>query len=425
MATFKTCIFKNHLRKDGTYNVKLRVTHKRVTRKISTPYYVDAKYVTSEFEIIDKELLDLCEDLCADCRKICRDLGFTINRMSVDELVHVIDVKLAGSEDFHLDFCKFWREQADTLSPGTRRNYISALNAFQRFIRTDSFDIMHITSRLVCDFMAFIEQEPSQRGANRKTTSRRDNAQKSRAISLYIASMKAMYNRAKLKYNDEDYGFVPITRAPFSKIKLPEHVPAKRAISLETLQRIIDLPYRSDTEIGARRYNLAKDCFIMSFGLIGMNSIDLYTCQTIENGILIYYRAKTCTRRADRAEMRVRIEPMIAPLIAKYRDPFKKRVFRFYREYANPDALNKAINKGLQMIAAELGLPALQYYAARHSWATVARSRLLKIEKSTVHEVLNHVDLKMRVTDMYIEKDWSVIWEAHTKVLALLKWPNK
>lgn len=204
MATFKTCIFKNHLRKDGTYNVKLRVTHKRVTRKISTPYYVDAKYVTSEFEIIDKELLDLCEDLCADCRKICRDLGFTINRMSVDELVHVIDVKLAGSEDFHLDFCKFWREQADTLSPGTRRNYISALNAFQRFIRTDSFDIMHITSRLVCDFMAFIEQEPSQRGANRKTTSRRDNAQKSRAISLYIASMKAMYNRAK-KQSIKDY----------------------------------------------------------------------------------------------------------------------------------------------------------------------------------------------------------------------------
>ena len=79
MATFKTCIFKNHLRKDGTYNVKLRVTHKRVTRKISTPYYVDAKYVTSEFEIIDKELLDLCEDLCADCRKICRDLAYIIH----------------------------------------------------------------------------------------------------------------------------------------------------------------------------------------------------------------------------------------------------------------------------------------------------------------------------------------------------------
>lgn len=237
--------------------------------------------------------------------------------------------------------------------------------------------------------------------------------------------MKAMYNRAKLKYNDEDYGFIPITRAPFSKIKLPEHVPAKRAISLETLQRIIDLPYRPDTVTGAKRYNLAKDCFIMSFGLIGMNSVDLYTCQDIEDGVLIYHRKKTCTRRADRAEMRVKIEPMIAPLMAKYKDPFKKRIFRFYLEYSNPDALNKAINKGLQMIAVELGLPALQYYAARHAWATIARSRLLKIEKATVHEALNHVDLKMRVTDMYIEKDWSVIWEAHTKVLALLKWPDK
>ena len=72
----------------------------------------------------------------------------------------------------------------------------------------------------------------------------------------------------------------------------------------------------------------------MSFGLIGMNSVDLYTCQDIEDGVLIYHRKKTCTRRADRAEMRVKIEPMIAPLMAKYKDPFKKRIFRFYLEYS-------------------------------------------------------------------------------------------
>ena len=51
MATFKTCVFKNHLRKDGTYNVKLRVTHNRISRKISTPYYVEAKYVLSLIHI--------------------------------------------------------------------------------------------------------------------------------------------------------------------------------------------------------------------------------------------------------------------------------------------------------------------------------------------------------------------------------------
>lgn len=63
MATFKTCVFKNHLRKNGTYNVKLRITHNRQTRKISTPYYVEAKDVTQELEIKDSELFNLCEDL--------------------------------------------------------------------------------------------------------------------------------------------------------------------------------------------------------------------------------------------------------------------------------------------------------------------------------------------------------------------------
>lgn len=425
MATFKTCVFKNHLRKNGTYNVKLRITHNRQTRKISTPYYVEAKDVTPELEIKDSELLNLCEDLCYDCRKICRELGFTIDRMSVDELVRVLEAKLRGENEFQLDFCQYWKDQADTMTPGTRRNYLAALHAFQRFTHTESYDIMHITSHLVSDFMMFIEREPSQRGSNRRNEKKSKDTAKTRAISSYLACMRAIYNRAKLQYNDEDYGFVPISRAPFAKVRLPEHIPPKRALSIGTMQRIIDLPYRDENILGAKRFNLAKDCFILSFGLIGMNSIDLYSCQNLEGNVLVYQRKKTRTRRADRAEMRVKIEPMILPLIMKYKDLCKKHLFRFHREYSTPEAFNRALNRGLKLIASELKLPNLQYYAARHTWATVARSRLLNIEKATVHEALNHADAKMRVTDMYIEKDWSVIWEAHRKVLQLFKWPEQ
>lgn len=423
MATFKVCVFKNHLRKDGTYNVKLRVTHNSQTRKMSTPFYVEKDNLSPDFQILDDELVNYCEDLCHDCRWITRELGYKINNMTVDELVHYLKLKLQGGDDFHLDFCKFWREQAATMTPGTRRNYMTALNAFQRFIHAESYDIMRITSHTVNDFMTFIKQEPSQRGSNRLRARKSKGSAKTRAVSLYLACMRSIYNRAKYQFNDEDYGHVPISRAPFAKIKLPEHVAAKRAISPETVQKIIDLPYRDVSIPGAKRFNLAKDCFLLSLGLVGMNSADMYSCRNFDGTILIYERQKTRTRRLDRAEMQVRVEPVLSTLMAKYRDPIRGHVFRFHRDYVSSDAFNRALNRGLKMVAAELGLPDLQFYAARHTWATIARSRLLNIEKETVHEALNHVDLKMRVTDMYIEKDWSVIWEANRRVFELFKWP--
>lgn len=67
-----------------------------------------------------------------------------------------------------------------------------------------------------------------------------------------------------------------------------------------------------------------------------------------------------------------------------------------------------------------LRLPyALTLYCARHTWGTVARSAMCRIDKSIVHEALCHVDGSMRVTDIYAEKDWSVIWDANARVLSL------
>ena len=40
MATFKVVILPHHKKEDGTFNVKIRVTHDRKSRYIKTPYYI-------------------------------------------------------------------------------------------------------------------------------------------------------------------------------------------------------------------------------------------------------------------------------------------------------------------------------------------------------------------------------------------------
>ena len=148
------------------------------------------------------------------------------------------------------------------------------------------------------------------------------------------------------------------------------------------------------------------------------------TCQPPENGYLIYRRAKTEKRRSDGAEIRIRLEPEALALLEKYKDETGERAFCFYRRYSTVDSFGTAINgrnkdkvkKGLKAIGESVGVPGLTFYAARHSWAGIARNEC-GIPKSEVHEYLNHVDPNLKVTDLYLQKDWTPLAEANRKVI--------
>ena len=100
----------------------------------------------------------------------------------------------------------------------------------------------------------------------------------------------------------------------------------------------------------------------------------------------------------------------------KHKDYTGKRVFRFYQMYNTANNFNRAINKGLKQIGEALKVDDLEFYAARHSWATIALNKV-GIDKYTVHAALNHVDEAMKVTDIYIERDFMNENKANAKVV--------
>jgi integrase len=106
-------------------------------------------------------------------------------------------------------------------------------------------------------------------------------------------------------------------------------------------------------------------------------------------------------------------------LVDKYRDPSGERVFKFYKMYSTMDTFCAAINKALKRIGNEIGVDDLEFYAARHTWATIA-SNEAGVDKYTVHTALNHVDENMRVTDIYIRRSYDPIDRANRKVLDLV-----
>lgn len=423
MATFKAEV--QNKRADGTYNVRIRVTHNREIRRMSTNLYVTGEDLTKSLKIKSVNIIDKCDDLIKKCRKVCNDLDFELFNMPIDDLVIKIKKYLQGRDKFYLDFIQYTKDKASKMKKGTGDTYLNMLNALKRFIRRDSLDISEISTNFLREFERFIATEPSQRGNNRKKAKKELDAKGGRAVSKYLACVRAMHNMAKEEFNDEDRGIINIPFSPFKKYKLkPQPKTRKRALPIVLIQQIIDIPYESEI-IGGRtnRFNLAKDCFILSFALVGMNSADMFYSGLPKKNIIAYNREKTEGRRDDGAEMRVRIESCIAKLMDKYKDD--KKLFRFHRHYANHAIFNAAINKGLKRIGKLIGADDLEFYAARHSWATIARSSAVGIDKYTVHEGLNHApDKDMKVTDIYIDKDWTVIWEANKKVLDLFDWSN-
>lgn len=56
------------------------------------------------------------------------------------------------------------------------------------------------------------------------------------------------------------------------------------------------------------------------------------------------------------------------------------------------------------------------FYISRHSWATIALNKV-GIDKYIVHAALNHIDDSMKVTDIYIERDFVNENKANAKVI--------
>jgi integrase len=423
MATFKAVVRPHDKKQDGTYNVKIRVTHKRVINYPATNIYVEQDDITRSLNIKNQQYIDQLDEIVRQCRKRCNENSYMLGDMTVDGVVKLVKDIITGEKTemygrFDLDFIQYGRQYAQKLKENGRKGnagvYEIAINNLVKFVGRESVSIHEITAKFITNWIDWIQK----------------NTKGARAQSLYPSTIRALHNRAKEEYNDEDLGIVRIPLSPFKKVKLPK-MPERRerALSVEQIRSIFALNDVQYYHTGNNRLNFARDMFMLSFGLIGMNLADLFNCTDYKDGRITYKRKKVTNRRADGAKISIKVEPEIQPLVNKYRDTTGKRVFCFYKMYKDEGTLSAAINGkrrtnkkgevlsvGLKKIGDLIGEADLEFYAARHSWASIAQNDV-GIDKYTVHVALNHVIEEMKVTDIYVKKDWAPIDRANRKVL--------
>lgn len=426
MATFKICVFKHQVRKDGKYPVSIRVYWQRKSAYINTEYYVTIYQINQNkkkgiFELKDTAIIGELTKRIELFEKAKTDkLGVKIYTYSAAELANYFYELTQGKEN-RIDFIAFGRDCCEKRKEENKSfaRIKTSLNCLQDFHPVKTIYIDEITSKFLKNFERFLKTERvlvrlNQHGKKVTTTHK---PLSDVGVAGYMTDIRTVFNEAIEEYNDDEKGDIKITHYPFKKYKIPILPDTeKRNISKADILKIIQIP---DENLILKRSILAKNTFILSFFLIGMNVKDLYDLQANEyvNGRFTYNRSKTQGRRKDKALISVKVEKEVSDLIEKYKDHSGERVFCFYKMYTTSHGFVSAMDKGLKKVADMCSIkePLSSYYA-RHSWATIARNKC-KIPKSDIDECLNHTNPNSRMADVYIEKDWSILDEANRKVL--------
>ena len=403
-VTVSFVIRESWWKQNGTTFGRLRITFKRDSRFIKTNILLHREDIGKTGKIKNQDIRCKSEDLVRATEKTLAKLDtYSLQNLTIDQIVAFLQRSASSDEDgqFMLDFFSFAEEVIGSKTGQSQKTYRTALNAFKAFVGKDTMDISELTSSLMRSWEAALVSKHGK-GA--------------RAISAYTACIAFIHGQARLKYNDEEFGNIRI-RNPFQFYKPPRQKPSRhRDVDTAIIQKMIDMR-KSLTG----RERMGVDVFLISFALMGMNSPDIFDCAAPQNGILHYCRTKTRDRRDDNAEMFVKMDPLVMELFEEYKGTDGVHAFKFQSHYSSYLVFGTNVNKGLDKFRKRVKYPdKITLYWARHSWASIAYE--VGVEKSLINDGLCHVDRDMKVTDIYINKDWSLLWEANSKVLKSFKW---
>jgi len=388
MVTFQYYINPKQKRRDGTMNVKIIVTYKRKRKMLSTAIYCDSSDITRGGKLKNQAYIDTLERIIKGYRKRVATMGLEYGEHTLEYIVK----RLTDAD--RLDFFVFADEAIKSYRGETYLGYRSSVRAVESFLGRRVLDFKEMTR----DFFVRFERYLADRHGGLTS-----------GDTIYINKIRTLYRKAQIQFNDENNEV--LSSYPLIAYKVPRlSSERKRALPVEKIREIMNL------EIAKPRTRICRDLFIMSFCLMGMNAADFYTAERIANGRVCYNRKKTRGRRADKAYIEVGIDPRIRPLVDRYKG--KGRAFLFGERFTDKQYHN-IIEKHIKRVGLMAGIDNLTFYAARHSFATIAYNDC-GIDKYIVHSMLNHVPQEMKITDVYIRRTFDKENEANKLVLDLL-----
>ena len=270
----------------------------------------------------------------------------------------------------------------------TSETYRCTLKSFMQFREDKDVLLEDIDSDLMLMYEAYLRG----RGLTKNST------------SFYMRILRAVYNRAVEKD-------LTTNRNPFKHVYTGIDKTIKRAIPLKAIKQIKNLDLSLQASL-----DFARDMFLFSFYTRGMSFIDMAYLKKkdLSNGILSYRRRKTGQ------QLFIRWEKCMQEIVCKYDNPRSEFLLPIIKRADKDNRLQyqstlRFVNNHLKSIVALLNLEIpISMYTARHSWASIAKSKNIPI--SVISEGMGH-DSEM-TTQIYLASlDNAVVDRANAQIL--------
>ncbi len=244
----------------------------------------------------------------------------------------------------------------------TGETYQCALNSFMNFRNGQEILLDEINQEIIENYETYL----------------RHNNLSMNTISFYMRILRATYNRAV----DKD---LTTQQHPFRHVYTGVEKTTKRAVSIQIIKRIKEKELSNNISVC-----YARDMFLFSFYTRGMSFIDMAYLKKKDlcNGILTYRRKKTGQ------QLHIKWEKCMQAIINKYphnTTEYLLPIILYSGEHERQQYRNALtlINRKLKILSAMVRSPhPLSMYVARHSWASIAKSK--KIPISIISEGMGH-----------------------------------
>lgn len=414
MATVKAVVLAHHKKKDGSLNVKIRVIYKRESAYIGTQHFLEESQINKDRTIKDELVLSVITPVVLEYRRKISELGERLELYTARTLAAYLSKPAVAN----IDLISFGLERMGHLETAGRKSsrddMRKVVNSLRDYFRSEVVLITEIRSNMLYEYEAFLRKprvmkRPSRTG---KLIDLHSAGLSDIGVYNHMRDLRILFNAAVKFYNDSETDERIIRHSPFKgyKVIAPPNR-NKRKLNIEELKRIRDCKVEEGS-----RMELAKELFMLSFYLCGMNSVDIYKLEKIHidnpSERLEYYRSKTNSRRRDGAFISVAIPIVAHGLIEKYSGFLNNR-------YCNSGNSSRALSFGMRQIGEVLNIEKLQFYDARHAFADIARNDC-GFKKDDVSMALNVKDGCTATTDIYLRRDWKNVDRLQRHVLSLL-----
>ena len=345
MATIKLAVLKHTKSKDGSYKIRISIGHRSETHYIVTPYSVNA---LSEFDNGIVVRVPKAHEINIKLRNLLNDYEERLERIDSPEDYTCKELRdLLKSMRTHsskVTFKQVSEQYQKELIEDGRGSYAGMLqNSLRLFFEFTGGDVFlsEISTITISEF---------ERWLKRKGVSQT-------YISMTLSMTRTIINRAIRMQ------LVTYDVHPFTYWKRPADPERELDISVEDVRAIRDAQPR------LKKQRIARDIFMLSYYLGGINLIDLLEIDFRGVSVLEYTRHKSRNMKLSDKRISFTLQPEAKKLISKWMNRNTGRLdFGYKFSYKNFLAY---VTRSIKSLAKDIDIQDYRkvcYYTARKSF---------------------------------------------------------